>query len=146
MVVGQQVVETQIFDRFPDPADGDGIAAKLGLWVDNAYLHRHQPATQQMARSRTNDADLSNREIAQRLGLRTSAPPNGGTWQSSSTRAHSATDLRPFLVDHAIGSLPPRGRQGRLDVPSLEHDHGCLGRTARGVRIEVPVDLAPARP
>jgi len=39
VVVGEEVVEAQVFDGFPDPPNSSWIAAKLGLRVNDADIH-----------------------------------------------------------------------------------------------------------
>ena len=41
VVVGQEVVEAKVFDRFPDPANRFRVAAKLDLGIHDTYLHSH---------------------------------------------------------------------------------------------------------
>ncbi len=39
MVIGQQVVEAQVLDRFANPSNSFGVAAKLRLGINNTDLH-----------------------------------------------------------------------------------------------------------
>jgi hypothetical protein len=39
VVIGQQVVESQVLDRFSDPANSAGISTEFDLWIYDTDLH-----------------------------------------------------------------------------------------------------------
>ena len=49
VVVGEKMVEPQIFDRSPKSANSARVTSKLGLRVDDPDLHRRHPATPRRA-------------------------------------------------------------------------------------------------